>query len=123
MTATETSTSPKTASPWTLKSVINNLNAHCFFGTCTTAGGTAAKIVTMTTYGFIGLPGSMVGIKFTESDQGAGGRTITVPNVASGMAWYNGAAFNGGGGIFGSAGHYNFYMWDGTYWVYMGTDH
>ena len=123
MTATETSTSPKTASPWTLKSVINNLNAHCFFGTCTTAGGTAAKSVTMTTYGFIGLPGSMVGIKFTESDQGAGGRTITVPNVASGMAWYNGAAFNGGGSVFGSAGHYNFYMWDGTYWVYMGTDH
>ena len=39
------------------------------------------------------------------------------------MAWYNGAAFNGGGGVFGSAGHYNFYMWDGTYWVYMGTDH
>lgn len=125
LTATEvltgTDQSGKFASAYEMKQAINNLNGHCYAGTCDTVSGTNTKVVTFYTYGFIGNPGSIVAIKFTNSNSASANCKIKFNDNVQGQVWYNGAA-QGAGSCYGVAGHYNFYMWDGTYWIYMGSD-
>lgn len=93
------------------------------YGTCATAAATAAKVATIADTSWVLEPGSVIGIKFTYSNT-ASSCTLNVNNTGAKSIWYNNAAYTGSSNsICGYASRIVFYMYDGTYWVWlnMGT--
>ena len=98
-------------------------NRKAFYGTCDTAAGTAAKVVTLTdTTGWELKAGTVVGVKFTNTNT-ASNCTLNINNTGAKQVWYNTAAHTSTSStIWGSAGSMRYYMYDGsTYWVWMGA--
>ena len=109
--------------PWTYSD-----NDHCgtFYGTCTTAGSTAAKVVTLSnTAGWSLRPGSVVGVKFTYTNTYSATTTshvtLNVNNTGAKSIFYGTNLPAGTSTIaFGTANYVTYYMYDGTYWVWLG---
>lgn len=94
------------------------------YGTCSTAAGTAAKVVDLSNDYWQLKVGSIVGVKFTNTNT-ASNVTLNVNNSGAKNIWYNNAKYTGqSADICGYANRYTFYMYDGTYWVWLnkGTD-
>lgn len=91
------------------------------YATCSTEAATADKAVTV-----VGNPnwqlkqGAIVIAKFTTTNT-ASNCTINVNNTGAKPIWYNTAKYTGNTNwICGYANKYITYMYDGTYWVWLG---
>ena len=102
---------------------------RAFYGTCATAAATKDKVVTLAnTTGWELLPGTIVGVKFTYTNTYASATdspiTLNVNNTGAKNIWYN-TTHSGAGNtgvatqIYGAANRYYYYMYDGTYWVWI----
>lgn len=89
-----------------------------YFGTCTTAATTAAKVVTVDE-DFKLAVGTTVTVKFTNTNT-ASNCTLNVNGTGAKSIWYGQAVYTVAGGIGGVANRYTKYMYDGTYWVWCG---
>lgn len=106
------------------KSKADNM-AMITYGTCSTAAGTAAKVVTLTNENWQLKVGSIVGVKFsvtnTYSATAAAPITLNVNNTGAKSIWYNtGVPTGTSASVFGYANRHIFYIYDGTYWVWLG---
>lgn len=87
------------------------------FGTCSTAAGTAAKVVTVADPTWNLQVGNIIGIKWSV-DNTASNVTFNVNNSGAKQIWYNNAVYTGSSvNIVGVANRVSYYMYDGTYWV------
>ena len=93
-------------------------------GTCDTAAGTKDKVVTCANFTL--YIGAIIAVKFTYSntfsaDTTNGYITLNVNNTGAKNIYYGNTATPTGTNTiaFGSANYYNFYIYDGTYWVWI----
>ena len=109
----------------------NNILSTCCVGTCTTAGNVAAKDVTISDNSWTPHKGSIIAVKFSYSnnvvDTESTPITLNVNNTGAYRIWYkNGEYVNASQGkIFGYAGYYVYYMFDGVdrwLWVNYSMD-
>lgn len=99
------------------KFVGNALNTD--YGTCSTAAGTAAKVVTIANTDWSLGVGSVIGVKFTNSNT-ASNVTLNVNNTGAKSIYYNNAVYTSTSTtVCGYANRTSFYMYDGTYWVWI----
>ena len=106
-------------------------NRKAFYGTCATAAATKDKVVTLAeSAGWPGLvAGVIVGVKFTYtntySSATANPITLNVNSTGAKNIWYN-TTHSGAGNTgtnttaYGIANQIMYYMYDGTYWVWLG---
>lgn len=93
-----------------------------FFGTCSTAAGTATKVVTLNnTDGWELKAGVIVGVNFTNSNSAAAPIKLNVNGSGAISISYNGNTEHTGNqtNITGLAGHTIYYMYNGTYWAFI----
>ncbi len=108
-----------------MRQAIWNISPCFYVGTCSTAAGLNTKDITVPS--FVIKNGCVIAVKYSESNYGGNTNCHLRINGSSqpaqgyGQVWYNGQA-TGSGVAYGVANHYIFYMWDGTYWVFVGTD-
>lgn len=96
-------------------------NTNIAYGTCATAAGTAAKVVTITgnTNWKIAV-GSEIVVKFANTNT-ASSCTLNVNGTGAKQIWYNSAVYTENANtVCGCSNRYVKYMYDGTYWVWMG---
>ncbi len=95
-------------------------NRKSFYGTCDTAAATAAKVVTISdTNGWELRAGTIVGIKFTNSNT-ASNVTLNVNNSGAKSIFYETQVYTGNTNwITGVAGKIIYYMYDGTNWAWL----
>ncbi len=112
----------KTAITTTKKESKNN-----YYGTCATAGATKDKVVTVSSdQNFVLQVGTMVAVKFSNTNSysatSSNKITLNVNNTGAFNIWYYNTIYNTGTNTtaYGVAGLYNYYMYDGTYWVWAG---
>ena len=115
---TDTSKFLKGDGTWATPTDTNNRRS--FYGTCDTAAATAAKVVTLSdTSGWELKAGTIVGIKFTNTNT-ASNVTLNVNSSGAKSIWYNDAAYTGNSNaICGYASRVTYYMYDGTQWVWL----
>lgn len=113
-----------------IKSAIDNLAQwKVYYGTCATAAATAAKVVSVSSdQNFSLRVGVIVGVKFsntnTYSNVTSSPITLNVNSTGAKNIWYN-TTHSGAGNTgtyttpYGVANRYNYYMYDGTYWVWV----
>ena len=95
--------------------------ANGFYGTCATAGNTAAKVVTITDQGFRLRTGATITVKYTY-DNTASSCTINVNSTGAFPIYYNNAAYTGSEvDKCGGANKNITYLFDGTYWVWISS--
>ena len=101
---------------------IRKAYPRVYTGSCSTAAATADKVVTVETFPLDpnGKPlvGTVIAVKFTATNSKAS-PTLDVNGTGAASIWYNASQYTGSGYIAGSAGRYVFYLWDGTYWVWL----
>ena len=104
------------------KTKLNNINIA--YATCSTAAATAAKVVTIDNNDNWTLAvGAIVGVKFTYSNT-ASNVTLNVNGTGAKQIWYGGVAYTSTStSICGYAGRQFWYMYDGTYWVWMSKNY
>ena len=89
------------------------------YGTCSTAKNTAAKVVTIADPAWELRVGSIIGVKFSASNS-ASSVTLNVNNTGAKSIYYNNAVYTGSSSSYcGYANRVLYYMYDGTYWVWM----
>ena len=89
------------------------------YGTCATAAATAAKVVEINDPTWNLQIGDIIGVKFTNTNS-ASSCTLNVNSTGAKSLWYNNAVYTGNSNmICGYASRYTFYMYDGTYWVWL----
>lgn len=94
-------------------------SSSCAFGTCTTAAGTAAKVVTISDNNWSLRVGSIIAVKFSNSNS-ASNVTLNVNDTGAKSIWYNQGVYTGNSSVVcGVANRHNFYIYDGTYWVWI----
>jgi hypothetical protein len=95
-------------------------NRKSFYGTCSTEAGTSAKVVTLSdTDGWELRAGTVVGIKFSNSNT-ASNVTLNVNNSGAKSIYYNTAVYTGtSNAVCGVANRTNFYMYNGSQWVFI----
>ena len=99
-------------------SSIGNLSGS-HTGTCETAAATSAKIVTIGDGTWIPKEGDIIGVKFTYSNT-ALFVTLNVNGIGNKSIWYGDSVDPSGADyICGKADSYIFYMYDGTYWIWL----
>lgn len=116
-----------TWSKWLLVNPMNEAdktkldNTNTAYGTCATAAATAAKVVTITGNTNWKLAvGSEIIVKFTNTNT-ASNCTLNVNATGAKQIWYNNAVYTANSSVVcGYANRYVRYMYDGTYWVWMG---
>ena len=112
-----------------IKDAIARDQQDTYYGTCATAAGTKDKVVTVSTDQNFSLKvGTVVGVKFsytnTYSSATANPITLNVNNTGAKNIWYN-TTHSGAGNtgaatqIYGYANRMIYYMYDGTYWVWI----
>ena len=91
-----------------------------FACTCSSAADAAAKVVSLVdSTGWELRAGTIIGVKFTN-DNSASSCTLNVNGSGAKSIWYQDAVFTGNTKwICGFASRYIYYMWDGTYWVWL----
>ena len=107
-----------------IKIPANPDRRKAFYGTCDTAAATAAKVVTLSnTDGWVLVAGTIIGVKFTNSNT-ASSVTLAVNGEAAKSIFYDNAAYTGSStDVCGKADRLVYYMYDGTYWVYIGNSY
>lgn len=92
-----------------------------FYGTCSTAAATAEKAITISAdQNFALRVGAIIGVKFTVSNT-ASNVKLNVNSTGAKSIWYNTSAYTGtSSDVCGLANRYNYYMYDGTYWCWLG---
>ena len=92
-----------------------------YYGICTTAAATAAKVVTVgADQDFKLTVGALVMVKFTISNK-ASNVTINVNSTGAKSIYYNNAVYTSTSTIVcGYANSHLIYMYDGTNWVWVG---
>lgn len=100
--------------------------AKISFGICQTEPEYQEKTVSLSNNNWSLKVGSVVGVKFantnTFSAETGSEITINVNNTGAKQIWYDTSA-NPEGEFpiaYGTAGRYTYYMYDGTYWVWLG---
>ena len=93
---------------------------NVYFGTCATEAATAAKEITLdNATGFSLVAGTAICVKFTYTNS-ASNVTFNVNNTGAKGIWYNNAAYtSNSSSIVGYAKRSFFYVYDGTYWVFL----
>lgn len=91
------------------------------YGTCSTAAGTSAKVVTLANNsGWKLKVGAIIVVKFSATNT-ASNCNINVNGTGAKPIWYNNAKYTSNSSyICGFAGRHIKYMYDGTYWVWLG---
>ena len=91
-----------------------------YFGTCASDADVAAKTVVLeNATGFELVEGTIIGVKFTNTNT-ASNVTLNVNNTGDKSIWYGTSAYTGSTAtVVGAAGGTNYYMYDGTYWVWL----
>ena len=91
------------------------------FGTCSTAAATAAKVITITDTAWNLKVGNIIGVKFTVTNT-ASSCTLNVNESGAKSIWYNTSAYTStSGNICGTANRLIYYIYDGTYWCWLGS--
>ena len=96
------------------------------FGTCSSAADAQVKVVTLSNTNWQLKTGSVVGVKFTYTNtfSAASGSPISlnVNDTGAKNIYYNTSNLPTGTSstVFGYANRILYYMYDGTYWVWMG---
>ena len=92
-----------------------------YYGICTTAAATAAKVVTVSAdQDFKLTVGALVMVKFTISNS-ASSVTLNVNSTGAKSIYYNNAVYTGTStSVCGYANAHFVYMYDGTNWVWVG---
>ena len=100
------------------KAKVNSMNV--FYGTCSTAAATAAKVISLTNgTNFALSAGAIIGVKFTNTNT-ASNVTFNVDSKGAKSLYYNNAAYTGNSSsVCGTANRLHYYMYDGTYWVFL----
>ena len=95
-------------------------NRRAFYGTCSTAAATAAKVVTLSnTDGWELVEGTIVGIKFSNSNT-AENVTLNINGTGAKSIYYNNNVYAGtSNAVCGYANRVSYYMYNGTYWVFL----
>ena len=95
-------------------------NRKSFFGTCDTAADVAAKVVTLSdTTGWELKAGTIVGIKFTNSNT-ASNVTLNVNGTGDKSIYYDAGVYTGNNNfVTGTSNKITYYMYDGTNWAYI----
>lgn len=103
-----------------IKGTVEHAQNGIYYGTCSTAGATAAKVVTLNDpTGFELKPGVMIAVKFSVSNSAANA-TLNVANTGAKGIWYNTGAFTTASTwVNGAANTVFTYVYDGTYWVWI----
>lgn len=109
---------------FTMPSSGNTDHRRAYYGTCSTAAGTAAKDVTLSnTDGWELVAGTIVGVKFSNSNTAGSTSapvTLNVNGTGAKQIYYNNAAYTGTSNqVCGYANRVTYYMYDGTHWVWM----
>lgn len=104
----------------TIKGSITHAQNGMYYGTCSTAAGTAAKVVNLVDpTGFELKPGVMIAVKFTTSNT-ASNVTINVEGTGAKQIWSDASVNTGNNtGVTGYANRYIYYVYDGTHWVFI----
>lgn len=103
------------------KANISDLTKNVGYGTCDTAAATAEKIVTIPNVKFIVEVGAIIGIKFTNTNT-ASHVTLNVNGTGAKSIYYNAAVYTSTSGNYtGTANRTLYYMFDGTYWVWLSS--
>ena len=104
---------------------VHDILSTIGYGTCDTAAATAAKVATIEDTSWTLKVGSIIGIKYTYSNTAGSPTTPVTLNVNSTGAkniWYNNAKYTStSSNICGYAKRVIYYMYDGTYWVWMNS--
>lgn len=97
-------------------------NTNIAYGTCTDLSTRADKSVTIDNNTNWTLKvGSIITVKFTNTNL-VPYCTLNVNSTGTKSIWYNGAAYTGSAvNVTGSQDNYITYMYDGTYWVWLGA--
>lgn len=90
------------------------------YGTCTTAGNVAEKVVTLEGYDNWKLEkGAIIMVKFTNNNT-ANNVTLNVNGTGGKGIWYSTVHYTANSAtVCGSANRHHTYMYDGTYWVWL----
>lgn len=89
--------------------------------TCATAAATNEKVVTPVGGTFELYNGVMIAVKFTYTST-ASAPKINVAGTGAKSIWINGQTLTWNDSTFsGRANYYNYYIYDGTYWVWAGS--
>lgn len=104
-------------STYDIKDVTARDMPSAYYGTCSTAAATAAKVVEVANeQGFTLKAGALIGVKFTNSNT-ASNVTLNVNGTGAKPIWYNNAVYTSTANtITGYANRLLFYMYDGTNW-------
>lgn len=105
-----------------IKSKIQSSSNEVAYGTCTTAAATVAKVVTLQDAGNWKLKkGTVIAVKFTNTNT-AQNPTLNVNNSGAKSIYYNTSQITTGSlWTAGESNRYTTYMYDGTYWVWVGS--
>lgn len=114
-------------SEYDIKDTVARAKGSIYYGTCTTAAGTKDKVATVSSdQNFVLQVGSMVAIKFSNTNSYNAAPfskiTLNVNNTGALNIWYGPSDANTGTNTtaYGLANYINYYMYDGTYWVFAG---
>lgn len=101
-----------------IKSFVNN---HTTVATCSTVASTSAKVVTINDSSWSLQKGCIIGVKFTNTNT-ATNVTLNVNNTGAKSIYYNASVYTGSSGdVCGTANRTIYYMYDGTYWVWISS--
>ena len=125
----DTALSTTSTNPVQNKIVTSEARLKTWIGTCSSAADAQAKVATVDS-GFTLTKGVRIGIKFTYTNTFSNATntpiTLNVNSTGAVNIWYNtthsGAGNTGTNTVaYGYASRYNYYVYDGTYWVWDGS--
>ena len=106
-----------------IKGTVEHAQNGIYFGSCTTAAATAAKVITLDDpTGFELKSGVMICVKFTNTNT-ASNATFNVQGTgAKSVSYAKNTAYAGTtSAIMGNSGYSIYYVYDGTYWCFLGN--
>lgn len=117
--STGTSTSSVMSQNATTTELAKKFNSG--YGTCSTDGGTSAKVVTISDTNWQLKVGTIIGVKFTNTNS-ASNVTLNVNNTGAKSIYYSNTVYTGNDeNIVGYSGKIIYYMYDGTYWCWLNS--
>lgn len=98
-------------------------NTNVAYAICSTAAATSTKTATVSGNKYWTLTtGAIVAVKYSYTDASTDVCTLNVNDTGAKYIWYNDAQYSEHDSIVcGCKNKYTFYMYDGTYWVWLGT--
>ena len=102
-----------------------------YMGTCSTAGGVSTKVCTVETFSTEGdgtgktpVIGTVIGVKFSATNTTAATNVkLSVNDTKAASIYYNTGVTSSATTACGYANRYIYYVWDGTYWVWVNTSY